>query len=201
MEDFDPADVCELEEFIAFEENYAEELNELNSFVDEEIDFDVALKPKPKKTTTQSKSENDREKEELLKNKAGHKDKENVENFSSTTNSKRSFTEVNEFNSKEENKSLKPKKLKLDELDDFDWSREDVGINKTKKIKEDKEDLLFKEIVRDNNRIRQSHNEDSNENYNKSRRRVFARPMFGSSDLVNVTNTEGERVFLKLCAE
>lgn len=200
MDDYDPADLYEADEIAEFEQRYAEELNELDE-IEEEIDFNVAAKITSRKKTSHLD---------------GNVFNDDFKNDELPNSGKRSVSQMDDISiSFEEHKEntfpagLKPKKLKLDDEPDLlydDWDEIDamkaklknekssIEKNKTDKILDQLKSKSSTAILNDDDLDKDA------SDYNRFRQRVFTRPVFGS-DVLNVTSTDGDRVFLKLCSE
>ena len=183
-ENLDPMDY--LDDYEIYEDKYADELDEVGDFEEEEVDFNVVLK---------RKQENKLDPKFDVYNFQTNITKD--EPLQNNGLSKRRCSEIEEAcKESKENLSplgLKPKKLKLDELDfDIDWGIESSNTT----IIKDKSCKIIDQL-----KYQPSKDDSFNvEAYNMNRQRVFCRPVFGV-DLLNVTSTDGDRVFLKLCAE
>lgn len=190
MDNFDPADYYE-DDPAMYEDRYADDLDNLADFEEEEeIDFEKTMKPKSKTAALSSE----------LNKILSSSPTPTGGPISDQTSVKRNSNELLDITGnfqvagKENCAPLSPKRLKFDSsyLDgDIDFGVSSVNDSKTK------------DITRTINQLKSSSNLEPSfdeEAYHRERRRVFTRPIF-SSDNVNVTNTEGDRVFMKICSE
>lgn len=177
MEDFDPADFIQEENYDAYEDKYADDFDMMAEIEEDMVDFNVQKVNKKTRTNADlDKSllhlETNNNGTKSLSVKRGRDDEVDADE------------EVLQYSDNELNdlpkKKFKPKKLKLDDS--------------PKKINSTKDDIsdLLANLKSDINELPVN---DAQQNI--TRKRVFRRPVLGE-DSLNVTSTEGDRVFLKL---
>jgi len=189
MADFDPMEYLEYED-AQYEDMYADEFEDIHDIEEEEIDFNDFMK---------SKKRTDLKKPDISGTTETKNDDSQKETFQKRTCSEMLDlpSGLTEHTEEKENVaprggSLKPKRLRLDDDVDFDI---DWGLEATPGAN------VMKEVTKTINQLKASNDSFDDNSYQQTRQRVFKRPVFGSNELMNITNTDGDRVFLKLCSE